>query len=262
MTNFTRMLALGALTLLISAPQALADKLQSDATVYVGTASVTDGFHDRQYAGAFINNYSGDFGFHADVSYVDREEDGLFAAVGFSWQASDNWRPKLMVGSSTDNFSILPEIFVALSAQYKSDGDNGWTVTPSFTYREYRNNGDEFMPAVDFNKYFSAGDTSGYWVLQGRVALSFNNSHDTGYTIGGGIQTVRNNGLTAGLYLEGGKMTYDSIIGIGVETDYWAIRPSIGYRFSSAHEVFIRGEFADTDFYSVQGVMVGTKFTY
>lgn len=256
----TASLAFGAL--LISAPYALADQQKSDASIYVGTASVSDGFHDRRYIGAFINNYSGDLGFHADLSYVDREEEGLFAAVGVSWQASESWRPKLMVGSSTNNFDILPEIFVALSAQYKPAGEEGWTITPSVTYREYRNGGDEFLPAADFAKYFSAGDTGGYWVLQGRVALSFNNSNDTGYTIGGGLQTVRSNGLTAGLYIEGGHMTYDSIIGIGVETDYWAIRPSVGYRFSTGHEIYVRGEFADTDFYSVQGVMVGTKFTY
>jgi hypothetical protein len=240
-----------------------ASNLNSEATAYAGVATVTNGFQDRYYGGVFSDTYFSSVGVHADISYVDREENGLYGALGLSFQATDTLRPKIMVGTSTGNFDILPKIYVSLSTQYKSSDEDGWTFTPSVAYRQYRNKGEETLPSLDFSKYFKMdSDESGYWAVQGHGAVSFNNSSSTGYSAGGGLQTVRSTGLTAGVYAEGGRMTYDSIIGIGVQTDYWAIRPSLGYQFSQSHEFFVRGEYTHTDFYNVTGALIGFKVSY
>jgi hypothetical protein len=256
--------AFGVLGIVLSCAGAhAAVPLQSVATIYTGIATVTNGFHQRIYGGAFSDTYFGDVGFHADLSYVDREENGLYGAFGISFQATDTLRPKIMIGSSSGNFDILPELFVSLSTQYRPSDDDGWILTPGVAYRKYRNGGEETLPSFEFSKYFTLDcDAGGYWAAQGRGAISFNNSSEAGYTIGGGLQTIRANGLTAGVYAEGGRITYDSIIGIGVQTPYWAVRPSIGYQFSPSHELYVRGEFTHTDFYDVTGVMFGFKFSY
>jgi hypothetical protein len=253
---------LAAAAALAVAPVAHAATPESNATVYAGHADVSNGFDNRDFAGAFLNSYQGNLGVHADFAYVDREDNGFYGAFGASYQVTDTLRPKLMYGTSSHNDNILPEHYVSASVEYKP-GTDGWVITPGVAYRKYRSGGEEIQPSLDVVKYTNfGGDTGGYYAVQGRVTGSFNDSDENGWSVGGGVQSVRNNGLTLGLNAEFGHMTYDSVIGIGVATDYWAVRPSIGYRVTKNHEVFVRGEYADTDFYTVKGAMIGVKYAY
>jgi hypothetical protein len=235
---------------------------ESNATFYAGHADVSNGFDNRDFVGAFVNSYSDSgLGVHGDFAYVDREDNGFYGAFGVSYQVTDNLRPKIMLGTSSNNDNILPEAYASASVEYKADG--GWIVTPGVAYRKYRTGGEEVQPSVDVTKYTSIpGDTGGYYAVQGRVTGSFNDSDEDGWSVGLGVQSVRSNGFTVGLNGEFGHMTYDSVIGIGVATDYWAVRPSVGFRVDKHHEVFVRGEYADTDFYKVEGAMIGVKYTY
>ncbi|HEX2560224.1 hypothetical protein [Phenylobacterium sp.] len=249
-----------AIVLALLGPAAAASaEEQSTVNVYAGSASVSDGYEDRDYIGAYLAVFGDGVGFHADVSSVSREEDATFGAVGVSWDATESLRPQLMVGTSSDNFNILPEVFASAQLRYKPAGAEGWVITPRLTYRSYRSGGEEVQPAIDVVRYLPPADASGYWVLQGGAALSLNSSDENGYSVSGGVQTVRANGLTAGLAGEAGKMTYDSLLGIGVESDFWALRPSLGYRITPKHEIYLRGEIAETDFYDVQGLLLGLK---
>src|SRR5262249_51480162 len=160
--------------------------------------------------------------------------------------------PKIMFGTSSNNPDIAPEFYTQFDLAITPQSVSGLIITPSVTYRRFRIGSDETQPAIEFAKYFTfSGDNSGYYVVQGRGSVSFNSSPDKGYSVGGGLQTVRANGLTLGVWLEGGRITYDSIIGTGVETDYYAARPSIGFRFANKYEVFVRGDYTHTQFYNI-----------
>lgn len=262
--RFASMFAAAAALAIPAAAQAQqerGDAQRSNASIYLGYANVDEGFDDRVYAGAFVNAYSGDIGVHGDVVLVEREESAAFGSVGVSFSIAEGVRPRLTAGTSTDNDSILPELF--LSAALEVRPAQGWIVTPSLSYRDFRSGGEELAPSVEVARYFNiAGDSGGYYVAQLRGRVSFNSSDEDGYSISGGLQTVRSNGLSFGATVEFGKITYDSVVGIGVRTDLFAVRPNVGYRFSDRHEIFLRGEYADTDFYTVSGLLVGLKLSF
>lgn len=246
------------LALLASATAAAAQE-QSAVNIYAGSASVDEGFDDRDFIGAYLSLFADGVGFHADVSSVWREEDATFGAVGVSWDATETLRPLVMIGTSTENLNIMPEVYASAQLRYKPAAAQGWVLTPRLTYRSYRSGGEELQPALDVVRYLPPADASGYWVVQAGGALSLNSSDENGYSVSGGVQTVRANGLSAGVAAEAGKMTYDSLLGIGVESEFWAVRPSIGYRITPKHEIYLRGEIAETDFYNLQGVLLGVK---
>lgn len=237
---------------------------RSNVTAYAGALDLDKGFHDRSYEGFFYNQYFGSVGLHADVVSVSREKDSTFGAVGLSWDAAPMLRPKIMLGTSTDNPDIHPDQYASLQVQIRPTPDSRTIVTPSLTYRHFRNGGQEVMPGVDGVYYFSVPtDVDGYYVVQAGASLSINrHSSDNGYTVGGGLQTVRSNGVSFGAYAEGGRMVYDALIGAGAKTDFYSIRPSIGLRFNPEWELFARGEYTHTGFYSIRGVLIGLKYSF
>jgi hypothetical protein len=267
----TAVVAAGCLTLSLAPRLALAQTAslslseeRANLTAYAGYLDVTKGFHDRQYEGFFYNQYFGEFGLHADVVSVQREEDSTFGAIGFSWQANQELRPQLMVGTSTENTDIHPDAYASLQVQIRPTSDTRTIITPSLTYRHFRNGAEEIIPGFDAVYYFSSpSDTEGYYVVQGGADVSIApHNNDDGYTVGAGLQTVRSNGLTFGVYAEGGRIVYDALIGVGQKTEFYSVRPSIGFRLNPEWELFARGEFTHTDFYDIRGGLVGVKYTF
>lgn len=232
---------------------------QSSVTTYAGASAVSDGFADRSYVGSFVNIYDGDLGVHGDFLAVNREENALYGAIGMSWTATDRLRPRLMIGTSSNNSNILPEFSAAVSLQFAPGERSGWILTPAASYRSYRNGGEETRLSFEAAKYFTLpNDTGGYYVAQAKLGASRTDSGAEGYTFGGGIQTIRKSGLAYGINFEAGRVIYDSFDGIGAENNYHAVRPTLGFRFDD-REIFVRGEFVDTQFYSLVGAMVGFK---
>jgi hypothetical protein len=237
---------------------------RSNVTAYVGALGLDKGFHDRSYGGFFYNQYFGSVGLHADVVSVSREKDSTFAAVGLSWDAGPMLRPKIMLGTSTDNPDIHPDEYASLQVQIRPTPDSRTIVTPSLTYRHFRTGAQEIMPGLDGVYYFSVpSDVDGYYVVQagGNVSINGHNNTD-GYTVGAGLQTVRSNGVSFGVYAEGGRMVYDALIGAGIKTDFYSIRPSIGLRFNPEWELFARGEYTHTGIYEIRGGLIGLKFSF
>ena len=251
--------AAACLPLLLGAGPAAASGIDQLLSIYGGRAEVSDGYEAREFVGAFVEINHGQVAFHAEAAGVSREDDAVFGALGLSWQASPSLRPKIMVGTSSSHQMILPEEFASLSVQMKPQSMPGWIVTPAVVYRSYESGGSEVRPAIDLVRYLKPSSPDGYWVLQGNAAVSFNSSDENGYSLGLGAQTVRASGLTMGLSGEVGRMTYDSLLGIGVASDIWAARPSVGFRFDPTREIYLRGEYAHTDFYDVRSAMVGVK---
>ncbi|WP_265562231.1 hypothetical protein [Sphingomicrobium arenosum] len=232
---------------------------QSSSTTYVGYYGVSHGFNDRLVIGNFANLYIDRIGLHSDVAHIEREEAGTYGALGLSYALSDAVRVRGTIGSSTDNDSILPELLLRGSVQFKPGG--GLILTPALTYRDYRAGGSSTSPELQVAKYFNmAGDDGGYWVAQANGGLSFNRADETGWTLGAGLTTVRNSGLTIGASLRAGRMAYDTILEQEVRSDIYGGSLSLGYRMGGGTEIYIRGDLADTEFYTVRGAMLGLKF--
>jgi opacity protein-like surface antigen len=237
---------------------------RSNLTVYGGGLSVDRGFADRYYGGLFYNQYFGDLGVHADMVDVSREENSAFAAVGMSWQAGPDVRSKIMIGSSTENADVHPDIYVSAQAQVRPTADQRTIVTPSVTYEHFRDGGAVTTPGVDGVYYFSfPSDANGYYVLQAGANVGFNNhTNQNSYTVGAGLQTVRSNGVSFGAYVDGGRMVYNPLLGIGLSTTYYTIQPALGLRLDPTREIFFRGEYTHTGFYNLAGGIVGYKLTF
>ena len=255
-------------TLLLALALALAvaplhSEERSNVSVYAGALSVDEGLDDRQFAGAFVNIYDGDVGLHGDFLYVDREEDAAYGAFGISFRPFECVRPKFTIGTSTDNNNILPEFATSLSVQIKPEEGSGWVITPGLLYREYRSGTSETRPSLEVVKYFSLPiDKNGYYVAQGRLSASVSDSNTQRYAIAGGLQTVRSDGMTYGLTVEGGWLDRDPLVGNGATSRYYALRPSVAFRFLQGRELFLRGEYADTDAYTVVGATIGVRIEF
>lgn len=260
----TLILAAFALTTISTAANAQTTQktpLESTVTLYGGYTDANNGYDDRLYAGATVDKYVDDLGLHLDVSGIDREQDGLFASIGVSTSLTQGVRGKLAFGTSTDNFNILPEYFGL--AEVRIEAGRSTVVTPALAYRSFRNGIDEYLPSLDVNHYFSIpGDTGGYLVAQVRGAVAIMPDREAP-SFGVGLSTIRANGLSAGVYVEGGRLSYANLIDIGapgVNSPFYAVRPSLGYRLSNKTEIFARGEYSKNDFFRTLGAMVGLKF--
>jgi hypothetical protein len=232
--------------------------------LYAGGLNLKQGYQDRYFGGFFYNQYVNGVGLHADVVEVAREQDVGFGSFGLSWQAAPGIRPKVMLGGSTNNTDIEPDLYGSFQVQIRPIGDTRTIITPSVTYRHFRNGGEETIPGVDAVYYFSmANDPDGYYVLQGGANVSLSRAHEQSYTLGLGLQTVRANGLSFGVYGEGGRLVYNPILGVsGIATNFYSIRPSIGLRFTPDYEVFVRGEYTHTGFYEATGGLIGLKISF
>ena len=235
--------------------------LQSNLSVYGGFTAPTDGYDDRFYVGATLDQYQGDLGIHVDVSGVTREQDGAFASVGLSKTVASGVRGKLAFGTSTENRNILPQYFGL--AQLRIEAGSKTVLTPALAYRHFRTGVDEYLPSLDVVHYFSIkGDQGGYYVAQGRAAIAILPGR-TAPSFGAGVTTIRNRGYNFGIYAEAGRLSYANLIDIGapgVNSPFFAIRPSAGVRLSPRTELFVRGEYSHNDFFDTRGAMVGLKF--
>lgn len=254
-----KFLGLAALAAFAAAPLA-AHAEESSVTLYSGATHVEGKYADRYYGGVFANVYAGDLGIHVDAVDVSREENVGFASMGLSYPLADGVRAQVNIGSSTHTDNIAPDIYASSKVDVKF-AEN--TVTPRFTYRHFRNGLETFEPALDGVRYFRiAGDHHGYYALQGHGSLSFLRGQKTSYSIGGGVQTVRESGLSLGVNGEWGRMAYgENVLSPGINTKFWAVRPMVGQRLG-AHgpEVFVRGEYIDAGVYNGFGGMLGIKF--
>lgn len=263
--------ALACLPFMMTASPALAQtsslslaESRPNIMAYAGALSLNNGFHNRTYEGFFYNQYFNGLGLHADVVSVQRETDSTFGAVGLSWDASPGIRPKFMIGTSTDNRDIHPDAYASLQVQIRSASDSRTIVSPSLTYRHFRSGAEEVIPAIDAVYYFSLpSDMDGYYVAQAGANVSMSRrARADGYTVGAGLQTVRSNGVSFGGYVEGGRLVYDALLGTGLRTNFYSIRPSIGLRFNPNWELFARGEYTHTDFYEIRGGLIGIKYSF
>jgi hypothetical protein len=253
-----------AATFVFAHPIAAHAKEKSSASVYVGALSLDKNLGTRQFAGGFADVYVDDkLGLHADIVEVQREENALYASVGASFMLSKNVRPKLMVGTSTDNTAILPDQFVGLTVRITPGTNSGWVMTPGIAYRHYRNGDRDTLGSLAVAKYFKLPiDSHGYYVVQGSVTTTFQRN---GRAMGSGslgLQTVRSSGVSFGVTGEAGALVRDPIAGQTGSGEFFAIRPSLSVPIVRGVEIFARAEYADTTLYTAKGGTTGVKLGF
>ncbi|MBA3526953.1 MAG: hypothetical protein H0T82_08555 [Sphingomonas sp.] len=229
---------------------------ESQVTLYSGYYSASDGFTDRFFAGGFLDRYFGSTGVHADVVYVNREENAAYGALGLSQRINGLGRLKLMAGTSTGNRSILPKLSLHAGLELSLTKDT--IVRPSVTYRRFRNDRSHIAPEVQIAHYFG-GNAAGYYVAQVDAGLSLTNTDNTGWSLGGGLTNVRKDGLRLGLAGRSGRMAYDSLLGSEIDSRFYGGGPNVGYRFLGGQEIFVRGDVTRNKFYTVTGAFIGFK---
>jgi hypothetical protein len=255
------------LCLLIAALAGFAGEASAKAAhelmTYGGAYDVTKGFEARKFGGANLDIYASESTYHFEVSSISREESAVFGAAGMTWRAASRLKASVAAGSSTNNQSVAPDVMASGKLTFEPGLKGGWEVSPSVIYRHYRSSDWETTVALEAVRYATLkSDRNGYYVMQARAAIAPNSDERAGYSVGASVTSVRASGLSIGLSVEGGRAQYETSPALPVRSDYYALRPSLGFRLTPDLEVFVRGEFAHTDFYDVKGAMVGLKFGF
>lgn len=244
-----------------------APTLRGDFQAIGGAYAVDSGYADRAFMGLQGSLYDETgFGVHFDAVHVQREEDAAFVAVGASYAVTPGTRLKLMLGSSSDNLEVQPELYVNGSATLDFGPQSGVVVTPEIIYRSYRNGVDEVQAQANVSKYFSPFADGSY--LVGSINGSVNHvspGDNIGWEAGAGVIYVRPRTMSVGLSGVVGSSAYDNQLGlasVGVRNDYAAVRPSVSMYLSPDVEVFARAEYLWTDFYDLAGGYAGIKYTF
>lgn len=233
---------------------------------YGGALAVTNGFSNRAFVG-FSDNffYKKSFGLHLDGAQTWREQNAGFLSAGVSYRFEPGITPKVLVGTSSQNTNILPRFFALGSVSFDFGPGVGVVLTPSYTYREFRNGTDESTLSVETAKYFPAFANGSYFVGQARASAILANPHaHLGYEFAASLTLMFPNAWNIGAELFGGTQAYDSLIAAspGVQNEFVGMRPKIGVFLTRNTEVFMRGEFVHTKLYDISGGLLGLKVTF
>jgi hypothetical protein len=255
---------LGSAALCLSVSPAMAgNKEQSYVLTYAGLLDVIGG-DTRVYAGGMADVYMDrGIGLHADVVTVDREEDATYFGGGISFAVNDHFRPKFMIGTSTSNRAVLPDLFLQGSVRIKPGDNSGWVITPGVTYRHFRDGQHETVGSVQIAKYFSAPfDTNGYYVAQLGAETTIEATNPARVAFNGGISTVRKSGVIFGVTGEAGTLFRDPIATAAFRGRFFAIRPNLEVPLFDRFSLTTRGEYVDTQLYNALGGSAGVKVKF
>ncbi|MDH3668020.1 MAG: hypothetical protein OEN23_13925 [Paracoccaceae bacterium] len=236
-----------------------------DVSVYAGALGVSDNIEDRVFAGMFANAYlESGIGFHLDLSGQWREEDAGFGALGISAELSPGIRPKIQIGTSTDNDGILPELFLDGSARVDLGSATGTILDVGSAYRDFRNGVEEISIRGEVIKYFSPFSDGSFMIGQAYVSgIHADPGSNIGWEARAGVTYVVPSAWTVGVTVAGGQMAYDDVTTlVGVENDFLALRPHISFSLSDRLELFTQGEFLTSDEYDIAGGLAGIKIKF
>lgn len=250
--------------LLASLPGPAAAREKNNLLTYAAVLDLTGTQPTRTYEGAFVNVYTdGDVGVHGDFVHINREEDAAFFSAGVSVPLNAHIRPKVMIGTSTSNHAILPDIYGALSVEIRPGDASGWIFTPGIAYRHYRNRVSETIGSLGIARYFTVPwDRHGYYAAQLSLASSITSSDNLRASVSAGLQTVRRSGVTLGLAAEAGSLISDPATGTDYRGRYFALRPNFSLPILDHVDFIVRGEYADTQLYNAIGGLTGFKVEF
>lgn len=253
----------GAMAALAASPAHADGKDRSYVLTYAGLLDLM-GADTRVYAGGMAEIYvANGLGVHADIVTVDREEDATYFGGGLSYRVNDTFRPKIMVGTSTNNRAVLPDLFLQGSVRITPGHNSGWVITPGVTYRHFRDGKHETVGSLQLAKYFSiSGDRNGYYVAQVGAETTIEANSPARLAFNGGISTVRKSGVIFGVNGEVGTLFRDPIATSGFRGRFFAVRPNLELPLFDRFSLTTRGEYIDTQLYDAVGGSAGVKVKF
>jgi len=127
----------GLLGLSASVAQAQSGFLPANSTadaLITGTAlGLTNGYASRYSTGIAANLFTPQVDLHAQATAQFQEESGGFFVGGASVPVAPYIKPTFLVGTSTYNQGILPELYLYGNVAFSTPPKVGVVVMPSFT---------------------------------------------------------------------------------------------------------------------------------
>lgn len=238
-------------------------KEQNYALAYAGLLELNQG-DTRVYAGGMADVYTDSgLGVHVDAVHLDAVENGTYASLGLSYEIAHGVRPEITIGSSTENRSTLPDLFLRGQIRIKPGTNSGWVFTPAVTYRTFRDGKSETMGELQVVKYFDLPfDRNGYWVVQVGGETTLVSTGAPRASINAGLSTVRKGGVAFGLSGQVGTLFRDPFVGNSFRGRFVAVRPSLELPLGKKFSVVARGEVISTQLTEGVGGMTGLKVKF
>jgi hypothetical protein len=234
-----------------------------DATALSGYDFVSNGYHDQTFVSLIGNTYlDHGIGLHSEVTNVNREDTGALILGGISGNR-DAGSIKVMIGTSTNVQSILPQFYGRISSELRSDPSTGWIINPAYTIRAYRRGLAEQTAELRLVKYVAAGPSSSVILeLIGREGFLAPGPQWIPSVLAG-ITFSNYKRYSVGVAVEAGKAEYNALVGVGsVNEPFVALRPSVSVYVGDRTELFVRGDYTHRTSYESFGALAGVKFSF
>lgn len=253
------LISLVSLTALIAGPALAQD---GTASLTFGYLNVDSGLSDRGYVSlSGQTSVAPTTRLHFDFSRQEREEDATYGALGLS-QAYGATTAKVMIGTSTTNNAILPELFLEGSLRHDYGPEVGIVAGALAQYSKYRNGVETTRVGAEMVRFYAPNEAGGYFVSQLNGFLTQSNpGSNQGWEIGGALTYVTGGAWSFGTTASFGNSAYD-VAAANVNNRFTSVRPFATYQINENVGVVLRGEYTDTQLYKVQGGSVSLDFAF
>lgn len=232
---------------------------RSDIASVLGYYGVTNGISDRRLATAWGNaTFESGLGTHAEIHFMDREETAAYLAGGLSVSGKFG-ELRGWLGTSTDNWGILPEFSARLEATYRSRAELGLVIRPAVSHRVFRNGAEDSAAEIEIAKYASLPTGMLIFTAMARGAYVDPGGHASA-AFGAGVIYSQPRKFSVGVNIEGGRAAYDGLLAPGLlDERYISIRPTASIFLTDNVELFGLVEHSSRESHSLFGGHVGLK---
>lgn len=253
------------LALIISGERVAAEEwriARSDIATVLGYYGVTNGNSHRRLATAWGNAiFDNGLGMHAEAHFSDREEAAEYFAGGLSLNGKFG-ELRGWVGTSTDNWGILPEFSARVEATYRSRAELGLAITPAISHRVFRNGAEDSAAEIQILKYASLPSGMLIFSAMARGTMTNPGEHFSA-AFGAGLTYAQPKKFSIGMSIEGGRSAYDGLLAPGVlDEPYFSIRPAGSLFLTDSVELFGLMEYSGRESYSLFGGHIGLKIHF
>jgi YaiO family outer membrane protein len=250
----------------VSATPAAAQFGGGSISAMAGYYSVNKGFTDRYFSSLMGDvRLAPQFSLNGELTYLDREQNTGGIGIGGTFDAAQYFSVRGGFYTST-NGDVLPDYKFYLGADYRSDPSVGIVFSPTVSYAHYRDSAEQVLIDLQAVKYFALGGGTGrYIAVQANLKGAFTNPGGNFAPHGGlGASYGQMGRYSFGLYVEGGKASYDSTIGVGQNIDYnfIAVRPRGSINLTERIELIGMLEYSNSKVYDSVGGWLGLRYAF
>lgn len=256
------LISAGAVALALTVAPAVAQ--QGSVTTLGGYYNVSKGFDDRYFASLMGDvRVSAPLTLNAEATYLDREQNTAGFGAGFGFDLASGFTMRAGGYTSTSG-SVLPDYKLYGGFDVRTDAATGLTVSPTVSYAHWRNSAEQVLVDLQVVKYFALSGAQ-FFALQANLKGAFSDpgSHFAPHG-GAGFSYGERGRYAVGLYVEGGKASYESTAGAAPKVDYEfvAIRPRASVHVSERTQLVAVAEYSAAKIYDTVGGWLGLRFEF